>query len=254
MVAVADSRNTLTLQLSRYIPVVPTPKQAAFLLLSEREAFFGGGAGSGKSSSLLMAALQYVDYPDYAAIIFRRTYTDLALPGALMDMAHSWLGPTDARWHGTEKTWRFPSGATLSFGYMETDRDNYRYQSSEYVFCAFDELTHFEEDQYRYLFSRLRRPVASNIPIRMRSASNPGGIGHDWVKQRFITEGRAEGRVFIPATLTDNPHLDREMYVQSLMELDPITRRQLLEGDWSARQGGSKFKREWFEIVDAVPA
>jgi predicted phage terminase large subunit-like protein len=84
----------------------------------------------------------------------------------------------------------------------------------------------------------------------MRSASNPGNIGHDWVKQRFVVEGAEYDRPFFPAKLLDNPYLNAETYVQSLAQLDPITRKQYLDGDWTARQGGSKFKREWFELVD----
>jgi predicted phage terminase large subunit-like protein len=200
-----------------------------------------------------MGALQFVDVPDYAAILFRRTYSDLSLPGALMDRAAAWLGGTRAKWSDKEKTWHFPSGATLSFGYLDTVNDKFRYQSSEFQYVGFDELTQFPEDDYRYLFSRLRRRQGSRVPLRMRAASNPGGIGHDWVKQRFLIEGSATGRVFVPARLDDNPHLDRQAYVASLNELDPVTRAQLLAGDWSVRHGGSIFRREWFRMIENVP-
>jgi len=201
-----------------------------------------------------MAALQYVDVPGYAAILFRRTYADLSLPGALMSRSHEWLDGTKARWRDSTKTWIFPSGATLSFGYLESENDKYRYQSAEFQFIGFDELTQFTETQYRYLFSRLRRLEGVDIPLRMRSASNPGGVGHEWVKQRFIVEGWTKGRPFVPAKLDDNPYLDRDEYIKSLNELDPITREQLLRGDWEAKEAGRKFKRHWFEIVDAAPA
>ncbi len=237
-----------------YIPHYPTPKQAEFLLLPHREALYGGAAGGGKSEALLMAALQYVMVPGYSALLLRRTYTDLALPNALMDRAHQWLRKTDARWSEKEKTWYFPSGATLTFGYLEHENDKYRYQSAEFQFIGFDELTQFTETQYKYLFSRLRRLKGYNVPLRMRAASNPGGIGHEWVKQRFLVEGPKKGRAFVPATLKDNPYLDAEEYKKSLMELDPITRRQLLEGDWFALPQGNMFRREWFEIVDSAPA
>lgn len=85
----------------------------------------------------------------------------------------------------------------------------------------------------------------------MRSASNPGGVGHEWVKQRFLVE---RPHLFVSAKLDDNPHLDREAYLESLQELDSVTRRQLINGDWTARPAGRKFRREWFEIVDAAPA
>jgi predicted phage terminase large subunit-like protein len=200
-----------------------------------------------------MAALQYVDVPGYSAILFRRTFNDLALPKALMDRANEWLSGTEAHWNGENHTWTFPSGAKLTFGYLENEKDKYRYQSAEFQYIGFDELTQFLESQYRYLFSRLRRLERSPIPLRMRAASNPGNVGHDWVKQRFITEGPTYGRIFIPARLEDNPSLDKRTYVESLSELDPITRRQYLDGDWTARHGGSMFQREWFKIVPEAP-
>jgi predicted phage terminase large subunit-like protein len=200
-----------------------------------------------------MAAMQFADLPNYAAILFRRTYADLSLPGALMDRAREWLGGTAARWAEKEHTWHFPSGATLTFGYLDTAADKYRYQSSEFQFIGFDELTQFAEEDYRYLFSRLRRLQGSRVPLRMRAASNPGGRGHDWVKQRYLTEGAEAGRVFVPARLDDNPHLDAAEYRASLMNLDPITRAQLLAGDWGVRAGGSMFRREWFKTCHIAP-
>ena len=244
----------LTPKLTRYIPHVPFPKQNAFLLLEQREAFYGGAAGGGKSDALLMAALQYVDVPGYAAILFRRTYADLSLPKSLMSRAAEWLGGSDAKWVDRDKQWIFPSGATLNFGYIDSKNDHFRYQGAELQFIGFDELTQFTEPQYRYLFSRLRRLKGVDIPLRVRSASNPGGVGHDWVKQRFIIEGRTQGRPYIPAKLDDNPALDQAEYLESLSNLDPITRQQLLNGDWNARIAGAKFRREWFEIVDTAPA
>jgi predicted phage terminase large subunit-like protein len=146
----------------------------------------------------------------------------------------------------------FPSGATLTFGYLEHERDKYRYQSAEFQFIGFDELTEFAESQYLYLFSRLRRRAACELPLRMRSASNPGGLGHEWVRSRFIDAKDAE-RIFTPARLEDNPHLDRESYRASLARLDAVTRAQLLEGDWQVRPEGAMFRRDWFAIVEAAP-
>ncbi|MEA2077967.1 MAG: phage terminase large subunit [Candidatus Marinimicrobia bacterium] len=173
---------------NQYIPFEPTPCQVAFLMRSEYlEAFFGGASRGGKSFSLLMAALQYVSQPEYAALLLRRTYTDLTLHKALMDLADNWLIDTDAVWHERTKTWVFPSGATLTFGYLENERDKYRYKSSDFSMIGFDELTGFTESKYTYMFSRLTRAEGSSLPLRMRSASNPGDMGHCVPYGRVLT-------------------------------------------------------------------
>ena len=169
-----------------------------------------------------------------------------------MDRAHDWWSDTAAKWNEEKKNWTFPSGATITFAYMETDSHRYRYQGSEYNFVGFDELTHFSERQYSYLASRLRRKQGVTIPPRMRSASNPGGRGHEWVKQYFLVEGLSMGRPFIPARLDDNPFLDQDEYRRSLNLLDPITRQQLLSGNWNARHAGAIFNRDWF-VPSEVP-
>ena len=169
-----------TVRSNRYIPHEPTEKQALFLLHDHiPEILYGGSAGGGKSDALLMAALQYVHVPGYAALLLRRTFPDLSLPEAIMSRSFEWLQGTDAIWHDKEKTWKFPSGATLTFGYLDAPRDHYRYQGSAFQFIGFDELTQFKENQYLYLHSRLRRLAGAEVPLRMRAASNPGDIVFD---------------------------------------------------------------------------
>jgi predicted phage terminase large subunit-like protein len=202
--------------------------------------------GGGKSDAILMAALMYVEEPNYAALILRRTYKDLSLPGALMDRAFEWLKPTDAHWNDVKKTWTFPSGATLTFGYLQHSNDIYNYQGSEFQFAAFDELTQFYQYQYEYIWSRLRKLKGSQIPIRMRAGSNPGGVGHQWVKDWFITGDKP----FIPASYKDNPFLNQDEYEKSLDKLDWITRQQLKLGDWDVNPEGGLFKRKWFTDED----
>lgn len=216
--------------IERYCPEPPSEKQQIALDSDAFELLYGGSAGGGKSSWLLMESLRHVDVPGYAALLLRRTYKDLALPGAIMDRSHKWLQGTDAHWDGLEKRWVFPSGAVIQFGYLDTERDKYRYQSAEFQFCGYDELTQFTEPMYTYLMTRLRRKAGVDIPLRMRAASNPGGVGHFWVKDRFLD--KPGDRVFVAARLEDNPGVDQDAYRGALHRVDETTRRQLLEGEW----------------------
>jgi len=196
-----------------------------------------------------MGALQHVDIPGYAAILFRRTYQDLSLPGGLIPRADEWLRGTDAHWRGDEYVWVFPSGARLQFGYIQHPGDEQRYRSAEFQYVGFDELTTFGEAMYRYLFSRLRRTVGlerSGVPLRMRAGTNPGGIGHDWVEGRFL-DHPAPGTVFVPSLLTDNPALDQTAYLESLAYLDDVTLAQLRDGNWAVRPTGGRFDRAWIK-------
>jgi len=88
--------------------------------------------------------------------------------------------------------------------------------------------------------------------LRMRAASNPGGLGHEWVRARFI-DNDDPARAFIPARLTDNPHLDQESYTESLERLDAVTRAQLLDGDWTVLPAGTLFQRDWFSFLESLP-
>ena len=235
-----------------HCPESPSITQKVFLRTYSLEALFGGAAGGGKSSALLMSALQYVDVPGYSAILFRRTYADLALPGAIMDRFLMWIGSEDdVRWNANTYTATFPSGARITFGYLNNSQDYLRYKGAEFQFIGMDEVTEIREADYRYLFSRLRRPASgplAKVPLRMRAASNPAP---NWVRQRFIVEGKSEKRVFVPSFLQDNPGIDSESYRQSLQALDPIERRRLEEGDWWATTLGSLFDRESVVIIDS---
>lgn len=246
-------------RLNKYIKQEPLPHQAAFLLLDCKEAFLGGAAGPGKSSGLLMSALQYVDIPGYNAILIRNTYSNLSKPDGLIPRSHEWLSDTDAHWIGDKKLWLFPDGATLSFGYLDGPLDHFNYQSSAYQFIGFDEVVQIRENQFKYMFSRLRRlKEYSFVPSRVRSASNPPApeqvaIGA-WVKRRYIDpKTREKNAVFIPANMKDNPYLDTDDYDESLDKLDPITREQLKKGNWDIQARGRTFQREWFTIIDGVP-
>lgn len=235
----------------RYNTFPPSPKQAAFLAWQGREALFGGAGGGGKSIALLMAALQFADVPGYNAVIFRRTLTDLELPDGLIDVSKDWLDTTHAQWNGNKRRWTFPSGAILQFAYMNHYGSERRYKSTQFQFIGFDEITEFPwEEQYLYLFSRLRRGVQTteqaistygqapcgltlaDIPLRVRSATNPGGPGHSWVYQRFVDKTNLDRRPFLPSLLSDNPGIDADEYRAALAELPEVERRRMEEGDW----------------------
>ena len=246
---------------------------------------YGGAGGGGKSDALLMAALQYVDVPGYSAIIFRRTKTDLNLSGSILDRARSWWDGTAAKWDADLYGFRFPTrpgqpDATISFAYMAKDADRFRYKGAEFHYVAFDELTQFTALQYTYMFSRLRRLVDFGVPMRMRSATNPGDVGHDWVKARFVKQAREvapdhfvsppskellevarelgipkpEGATFIRSFARDNPGLDLADYRMKLARMTAIERRQMEHGDWDAVFGGEFFQPSWFKIIPAAPA
>lgn len=293
-----------------YIKHIPHPTQMVFLSLGRhREVMFGGAAGGGKSDALLMAALQYVDVPGYAALLLRKTWPDLVLPGAIMDRTRQWLENTPARPKDGGRVWVFPSGARIQFGYLQHDAQKFRYQSAEFQFIGFDELTQWkEETTYDYLFSRLRKPaiqclncntwlrrrIKSNgerlfvhkskvdsagckrayadpkviaqypaakdgltifdVPLRMRSATNPGGMGNEWVKARFINaKTRREGTIFVPSKLNDNPSLDPS-YRESLSFLSEVDRLRLMEGDWDVTEAGEFFDRGDFHFVPTAPS
>lgn len=286
-----------------YFVHIPHPKQQLFLSLQGREAMYGGAAGGGKSDALLMAAAQYVDVPGYSALILRRTWPDLNAPGAILDRARTWWGGLDVRIRDGGRIFEFPSGARIQFGYTLHDSDKYKFQSAEYQFIGFDELTQFDESIYTYMFSRVRRPQVAclncrlpvrwesgnswrhsnrkasascpdiypdpavieqykptqsgvsifNVPLRVRSATNPGGRGHIWVRDRFINDKtKVPGALFIPASLSDNPSLDKETYTENLQHLVAVDKQRLLMGDWDVSEQGELFKRTMFSVVQST--
>lgn len=248
---------------SRWCRTPPWPKQETALGLDVKELLFGGAAGGGKSDFLLRGALQYAHVPGYSALILRTDLQRLRLAGGLIPRSQEWLVGKGADWNGNNFMWTFPSGATLQFGYLSSSMDKYRYGSSEYQYIAFDELTEFMEEDYLYLFSRLRKKINIDVPYRIRAASNPGGKGHDWVRQRFVTEEAMvdlkvgelktvyytsssgdSRRAFIPAKIKDNPAVNPDDYIANLMHLSPVERERLMNGDWTVMPTGL-IKSKW---------
>lgn len=235
--------------------MTPLPRQQEFLNLECEEALYGGAAGGGKSEALLMWLAEGIHLPTYSGIIFRRTFAQLSKSNdSLIAKSQRLYRPLGGVWNATAKQWRFPAGAIIEMGALEHLDSIYNYQGPAFHRVTFDELTQFLEEQYLYLFSRLRAVVDFPLRLGVRASANPGGIGHNWVKQRFVPAAAEEDaktltyrdptpagtvywptqdRAFVPARLADNPHLQFEPYVKSLQHLSPVVRERLLNGDWS---------------------
>lgn len=230
----------------------------------EDEALYGGAAGGGKSDALVIEALRQVEIPHYKGLILRKTYPQLT---ELIDKSLRYykVAYPDARYNDSKHTWTFPSGAKIIFGSMNHSKDKLNYQGQAYDFIAFDELTHFTYDEYIYLVSR-NRPNGPGTRCYIRSTANPGGVGHGWVKERFVTAGepgktiwgtvtyddpdegrvtRHRSRVFIPAKVYDNKELLKNdpTYLARLASMPAAEKAALLDGSWDSYSG--QFFSEW---------
>ena len=236
----------------------PQPRQEAFMRRSEYECLFGGAAGGGKSDALVIEALRQVGKPWYKGLILRKTYPQLA---ELIDKSLNYYPRSfpDAKYNASSHTWRFPSGAKIIFGSMQHPKDRLNYQGQAYDYIGFDELTHFTYEEYAYLFSR-NRPNGPGMRAYIRATANPGGIGHGWVKERFITaappmtpiseeivwtmpdgteQKSTQKRIFVPSLVWDNPALlqNDPDYVRRLAAMPEAERNALLYGDWDTFSG-----------------
>ncbi|MBQ4325052.1 MAG: terminase family protein [Clostridia bacterium] len=222
-----------------------TRKQKAFLDATATEVLFGGAAGGGKSYGQLIDALLYaLTYPASKQLILRRTYAELEKSLIRVSLA---LFPRQIyTYHATSHTGHFRNGSLIDFGYCATENDVFQYQSAEYDVVRFDELTHFTEFQYVYLISRVRG--ANGYPKQIKSSTNPGGVGHGWVKARFVDPAPpstvffapdGSSRVFIPSRIDDNQFLTRldPDYKRRLMALPEREQKALLLGDWNIFEG-----------------
>lgn len=231
---------------------------------AEDEALYGGAAGGGKSDALVMEGLRQIQIPHYKGLLVRKTFPQLA---ELIDKSYKYYPFVDkkARYNSSEHTWRFSSGSKIRFGSMHHPSDMYQYQGQAYDYIGFDELTHFTREEYEFLKSR-NRANGPGTRCYIRATANPGGVGHGWVKERFIDAGRAGetlwervevnmpdgskstrwmSRVFIQATLFDNPALlaNDPNYLTRLASLPNAEREALLYGNWDSFSG--QYFSEW---------
>ena len=224
--------------------------QTDFLAASEREVFYGGARGGGKTYAMLIDPLRYCDKQHHRALLLRRTMPELRDLITHSQRLYNRAFP-GAKWREQEKEWRFPSGAKIEFGDAENMTDALRYQGQSYTWIGIDELPQYHSpDIYNFLRSSLRS-VDPSIPVYMRATGNPGNIGSQWVREMFVNPSEPDklfnvevstptgikkiSRRFIPAKLQDNPYLmQTDDYYTMLASLPEVQRKQFLEGDWDA--------------------
>ena len=223
-----------------------TQTQKRFMDADADEVLFGGAAGGGKSYGQLADALVYaLTYPKSRQLILRRTFPELE--HSIIFTSLQFYPTKIAKYKSANHTWEFQNQSLIEFGYLAAEKDVLRYQGAEYDVIRFDELTHFTEEQYTYLLSRLRG--VNDYPKQMKSSTNPGGIGHSWVKRRFIDGAQPNQvqtdsqtglrRVFIPSFVQDNVFLmqaDKD-YQKRLELLPEAEKKALLYGEWDIFDG-----------------
>lgn len=233
----------------------PQPKQQLALSCPAFELFYGGAAGGGKSDFLLMDFLAGCNEGRGAwrGILFRRTYKELE---ELIIRAKELYTPLGAHYHKTENVFTFPTGSFLRLRYLERDDDVGSYQGHQYTWVGFDELGNYATDYcYLYMISRLRS--AAGLKCYMRATGNPGGVGHSWIKMRFIdgkkpntiyTDEMGRTRCFIPSLLDDNRILMKNdpEYEKNLTLLPRYLYEALRYGNWDIVAGAAfeEFRRE----------
>jgi len=267
--------------------------QEIFLASNADIAIYGGAAGGGKSYALLLEPLRHIHNPKFRAVIFRRTSKQIRNEGGLWDTSRQLYGKVGGEAKETDLLWRFPSGATISFGYMEHEKNRYDWQGTEITYLGFDELTHFTEKQFFYLLSRNRS--TSGISPYVRATCNPDAdswvapLVSWWINPKTgLAEGDRSGVLrwffrdgdelnwqsksdaltklqtdqipksltFVAASIDDNKILllKDKGYKSNLAALDQVERERLLNGNWNIRPaGGLYFQPSWFPVVGVAP-
>ena len=229
----------------------PHQRQTTFFSLPDTifEGLFGGAAGGGKSEALLMLPIVRGFYkdPKFKGLILRRTFPELE--SEIIIRSRDWYKLTGAKYNEERKRWTFPSGAVMQFGHTEYEEDVRKYDTAEYNYIGFDELTSFTEFQYTYLSKTRCRSSSNRLPAIVRSATNPGNIGHQWVRDYFIQPApygtiiidktTKLKRIFIQSFAEDNPYLmsNDPSYVNRLESLPEAEKQAKRYGAWDTFSG-----------------
>ncbi len=241
----------------------PSPKQIEFFTSKADETFYGGQAGGGKTSALVAEAItSCLEDPGHHTYIFRKTLKELEQSVVPEIYKQLDVFRDNVKYNSQKNIFTFPKTSFIQLAYLDNEADKYRYQSAEIHTLLFDELTHFTQDQYEYIKTRVR----SDKPRRMRvmSASNPGNVGHGWVKAYFIDPAPPmtmfnDGEItkkFIPASIDDHPVRSfRDSYKKQLNALsDEMLKKALLYGEWDLFAG--QVFTEWrrgIHVYDDTP-
>jgi phage terminase large subunit len=226
----------------------PFPKQKLFHESPAKYRLFGGAAGPGKSKALLMeAVLQANEHPGANTLLLRRTFPELE-QSLLLYFRRDIPKEIYRSFNDSKHVVEWWNGSTTRFGYCQSENDVYQYQGAEFLFIGIDELTLFTLRQWQFLTSRNRCPVGDSFPC-MAGATNPGNIGHAWVKSLWVDKKAAPGMEsaeeydpndydFIAARVEDNPiYAADENYIKTLRSLPSHLKRAFLDGDWDVFAG-----------------
>lgn len=241
--------------------LTPRQQRAEDLSAEVDVLLYGGAAGGGKTDWLVWHADQMSRrYPGHTTLALRRTFPQLK--DSLIRRSVEKIDQDEARYMVGEKEWVYDNGSTIRFGYCDAEDDYRHYLSAEYDLIIFEELTEFSELQFKMIRSRCRttrRKRARGVRPHVAAATNPGQVGHEWVKRYFVTAtdyGRSVATIevealgqrkeitvgFVPAKVSDNPHIDPD-YIFNLAGLPDIQKRQYLDGDWDIFEG--QYFGEW---------
>jgi hypothetical protein len=208
------------------------------------DILYGGAGGGGKSWSLLAYAIRTcVRFPGIQVFWFRRSFPELNQSVLRTLARYGYAKSLGARWDGSKYELRFPGGSVLTFAHAKNIQEAASLSSAEINLLLLDERTTIAPDVVDFLYTRVRSGVTGVPCLGVRSASNPGHIGHGVVKADYvdatdhgtkeIIDASGRRRSFIPAKATDNPYVgDYEKTLAGIA--DPDLRARIRDGDWSA--------------------